>query len=287
MTPEEQADAAQHAANAPLLEPGDRCFHCGAHLLAGAPFCSSCGGARLLSPNEERGAIAYLLRASEDAVRRRVYSAYTAEMFEAPFRKKLGIGPKLLTGSATSPTANTGTPTDFRVFAINAMLYLGAFFVVMASFVFVAVVGNLGRTVLTGLLAVSLMGAGLLARRIPTVRVAGSVLFAAGALVLPFVFVAALNTINGSGALSDSAIIFTASSISFLLYTAFALIGFGRFYGLLSLGAIILGNALPKWQGFEVGIWIEQVGFFCLWAAAVLTLITGWDYLRVGIKHMD
>ena len=58
-------------------------------------------------------------------------------------------------------------------------------------------------------------------------------------------------------------------------------------FQLLSLGAIILGNALPKWQGFEVGIWIEQVGFFCLWAAAVLTLITGWDYLRVGIKHMD
>ena len=24
-----------------------------------------------------------------------------------------------------------------------------------------------------------------------------------------------------------------------------------------------------------------------LWVAAVLTMITGWDYLRVGIKHMD
>jgi hypothetical protein len=24
-----------------------------------------------------------------------------------------------------------------------------------------------------------------------------------------------------------------------------------------------------------------------LWIAAVLTMITGWDYLRVGIKHMD
>jgi cardiolipin synthase len=23
-----------------------------------------------------------------------------------------------------------------------------------------------------------------------------------------------------------------------------------------------------------------------LWAAAVITLITGWDYLRVGLKHM-
>jgi len=24
-----------------------------------------------------------------------------------------------------------------------------------------------------------------------------------------------------------------------------------------------------------------------LWAAAALTVITGWDYLRVGLKHMD
>jgi len=51
-------------------------------------------------------------------------------------------------------------------------------------------------------------------------------------------------------------------------------------FQLISLGAIILGGAIPEWG------WIEQVGLFSLWAAAVLTLITGWDYLRVGIKHM-
>ena len=28
-------------------------------------------------------------------------------------------------------------------------------------------------------------------------------------------------------------------------------------------------------------------GLASLWAAAGLTLITGWDYLRVGLKHMD
>lgn len=52
-------------------------------------------------------------------------------------------------------------------------------------------------------------------------------------------------------------------------------------FQLISLGAIILGNALPAWA------WIETAGLFCLWAAAVLTLLTGWDYLRVGIRHMD
>ncbi|MFS0738742.1 CDP-diacylglycerol--glycerol-3-phosphate 3-phosphatidyltransferase [Sphingomonas sp. 1P06PA] len=52
-------------------------------------------------------------------------------------------------------------------------------------------------------------------------------------------------------------------------------------FQLISLGAIILGGALPHLA------WIGQFGLFCLWAAAVLTLVTGWDYLRVGLKHMD
>ena len=30
-----------------------------------------------------------------------------------------------------------------------------------------------------------------------------------------------------------------------------------------------------------------MVGLFSLWGAAILTLVTGWDYLRVGLKHMD
>ena len=34
-------------------------------------------------------------------------------------------------------------------------------------------------------------------------------------------------------------------------------------------------------------VWIKVTGLGCLWAAAVLTLVTGWDYLRVGLKHMD
>jgi cardiolipin synthase (CMP-forming) len=32
---------------------------------------------------------------------------------------------------------------------------------------------------------------------------------------------------------------------------------------------------------------VHEVGIVSLWAAAVLTLITGYDYLRIGIKHMD
>jgi CDP-diacylglycerol--glycerol-3-phosphate 3-phosphatidyltransferase len=50
---------------------------------------------------------------------------------------------------------------------------------------------------------------------------------------------------------------------------------------LVALGALILAGATPQWG------WVHGVGLVSLWAAAVLTLITGWDYLRVGIKHMD
>jgi CDP-diacylglycerol--glycerol-3-phosphate 3-phosphatidyltransferase/cardiolipin synthase len=50
---------------------------------------------------------------------------------------------------------------------------------------------------------------------------------------------------------------------------------------LVALGALILGEGLPHLD------WIHLVGLACLWAAAILTLITGWDYLRVGLKHMD
>jgi CDP-diacylglycerol--glycerol-3-phosphate 3-phosphatidyltransferase/cardiolipin synthase len=50
---------------------------------------------------------------------------------------------------------------------------------------------------------------------------------------------------------------------------------------LISLGALILGGAVPQWP------FVHLVGLACLWAAAFLTLVTGWDYLRVGLKHMD
>jgi cardiolipin synthase (CMP-forming) len=59
---------------------------------------------------------------------------------------------------------------------------------------------------------------------------------------------------------------------------------------MIALGALILGHALPHWNlwigSFEINL-PHTVGLITLWGAAVLTLITGWDYLRVGLKHMD
>ena len=52
-------------------------------------------------------------------------------------------------------------------------------------------------------------------------------------------------------------------------------------FQLVALGALILGGAVPQWN------WVHDVGLASLWSAAILTLVTGWDYLRVGLKHMD
>jgi CDP-diacylglycerol--glycerol-3-phosphate 3-phosphatidyltransferase len=49
----------------------------------------------------------------------------------------------------------------------------------------------------------------------------------------------------------------------------------------VALGALILGGAFPGQQ------WIHGVGLVSLWAAAALTLVTGYDYLRTGLRHMD
>ena len=52
-------------------------------------------------------------------------------------------------------------------------------------------------------------------------------------------------------------------------------------FQLVALGALILGGAM------EGQVWVHQVGLISLWAAAALTLVTGYDYLRIGVRHMD
>ncbi|QZD95764.1 CDP-diacylglycerol--glycerol-3-phosphate 3-phosphatidyltransferase [Qipengyuania gelatinilytica] len=61
-------------------------------------------------------------------------------------------------------------------------------------------------------------------------------------------------------------------------------------FQLLALGSLILGQGLPNWNvmiGTVDANVPHTVGLVTLWAAAVMTVITGWDYLRVGLKHMD
>jgi cardiolipin synthase len=47
-----------------------------------------------------------------------------------------------------------------------------------------------------------------------------------------------------------------------------------------AIGFLVVGDAGPVWLHVA---WIGWVG---LWAAAILTLVTGWDYLNAGLQHM-
>ena len=52
---------------------------------------------------------------------------------------------------------------------------------------------------------------------------------------------------------------------------------------MVALGALILDGFTAK-----VAQWVpaHEVGIAALWAAAILTLITAYDYMRIGLRHM-
>lgn len=47
-----------------------------------------------------------------------------------------------------------------------------------------------------------------------------------------------------------------------------------------AIGFLLVGDAGPDWLP------VEAIGWWGLWLAAVLTLVTGWDYLQAGLRHM-
>ena len=49
---------------------------------------------------------------------------------------------------------------------------------------------------------------------------------------------------------------------------------------MFALGFLIIGDASPGW------IPSEAIGAVGLWAAALLTLVTGYDYLHAGLQHL-
>jgi cardiolipin synthase len=48
-----------------------------------------------------------------------------------------------------------------------------------------------------------------------------------------------------------------------------------------AIGVLLVGTAGPAWLP------VQEIGEAMLWAAGILTLVTGYDYLRAGVAHMD
>ena len=53
---------------------------------------------------------------------------------------------------------------------------------------------------------------------------------------------------------------------------------------MVAIGFLLVGDAGPAF--FHPAVTTVLIGDVLLWSAAVLTLITGFDYLRAGLKHM-
>lgn len=51
---------------------------------------------------------------------------------------------------------------------------------------------------------------------------------------------------------------------------------------MIALGFLIVGSSGPNFGPVST----TEIGVYGLWIAAALTLITGYDYLRVGLRHM-
>lgn len=47
-----------------------------------------------------------------------------------------------------------------------------------------------------------------------------------------------------------------------------------------ALGFLLVGEAGPPWLP------VLGIGWWGIWLAALLTLVTGWDYLQAGLRHM-
>jgi len=55
-------------------------------------------------------------------------------------------------------------------------------------------------------------------------------------------------------------------------------------FQMVALGALVLAGVGDRLPWFLPA---QMVGDICLWAAAALTLVTGYDYLRTGLRHMS
>jgi cardiolipin synthase len=53
---------------------------------------------------------------------------------------------------------------------------------------------------------------------------------------------------------------------------------------MVALGLLLLGNSGAHFMGLGF-LPLDAIGAVFLWTAALLTLITGWDYLTAGLRH--
>ena len=186
----------------------------------------------------------------------------TPHPIETPGVPLSGMMPSPTSGTAaqSAPAAPRPVPGGHTGLWINLTLFLGAFFVVIASLIFVGgawqSLGAGAKTLFMGVLTLAFIAGGLVCLRLPRVRPAGQTFLAIGALLLPLDGVGAY-TLLLRGQLSGATTLALGAAICALFYGALALSGIGRVYagaGIVALvvawGGAIVASGLPdEWFG--------------------------------------
>lgn len=162
--------------------------------------------------------------------------------------------------AAAPPPEPRPAPGERTGLWINLTLFLGAFFVVIASLIFVGgtwqSLGAGAKALFMGVLTLAFIAGGLVCLRLPRVRPAGQTFLAIGALLLPLDGVGAY-TLLLRGQLSGATTLALGATICALFYGALALSGVGWVYagaGIVALvvawGGALIASGLPdEWLG--------------------------------------
>jgi len=180
----------------------------------------------------------------------------------APVKAPVASLTAAIAAPPTSARAATSRPApgERTGLWINLTLFLGAFFVVIASLIFVGGawqwLGAGAKALFMGVLTLAFIAGGLVCLRLPRVRPAGQTFLAIGALLLPLDGVGAY-TLLLRGQLSGATMLALGATICALFYGALALSGIGRVYavgGIAALvvawgGAIVASGPPDEWTG--------------------------------------
>lgn len=190
--------------------PTRYCSRCGTRLDATADYCPNCGA--FWSPTALRDDIPSmiaLLAASEDWRTQGLLDDASAERLRTHLETRLErLAPPRLVSPAPveegAPAAPPGAPVAWPIAAprgpswsaqhqADILLYLGAFLLVIAAVIFVTYQGEalppVARVLLLVIYTAGFISAGLVVQRSRSVREAGRVFLALGALVTPLNFI--------------------------------------------------------------------------------------------------
>ena len=158
----------------------------------------------------------------------------------------------------SAPRARSGEVTDLW---INLTLFLGAFFIVMASLIFVIsswrFLGAGAKAAIMAVFTSAFVGGGLVCLRLPRVRPAGQTFLGIGAILLPLDIIGAYNFFLRDQGVSGATTWTCGAAICALFYGALALRQTGRVYAITALigvvlawgGAITALNTPAPWIG--------------------------------------